>query len=279
MTFEGNLRDRNPENRVAGNADDLVKHTTYLAVLRYLLAHEPWRDGLFLHECHAGRGVYVLPPDDPRRAAITARRDTRLGRVHHAALVHAGADPSDHYAGSALLNSWMLAQHHGAHRYEAYEWDPQTRAILRGVVGDDRVLGGTGDERFDGETHIADRLSGWNHRDVVFMDPFAIWDRDRHAERRARYDRIFARLAEHDDPPVWLIYFTWRHALAARTVPTPGAHLEVVWQFGVPCEMRIGLAADHLEPLRVVVLRELAHGGFVEHGECGSDELVRIHVR
>ena len=46
----------NVANRIAGNGGDLVKHTVYLSLLRYLIGQEPWRKELLLRECHAGPG-------------------------------------------------------------------------------------------------------------------------------------------------------------------------------------------------------------------------------
>jgi hypothetical protein len=109
MTPWSNLRDENPENRVAGNGDDLVKHTIYLAVLAYLLEHEPWSEGLRLRECHAGRGIYEVPSDDPRRFGIDMLGDTPLGRAQHEALTLRGADPSRYYAGSGCGRKHIFA--------------------------------------------------------------------------------------------------------------------------------------------------------------------------
>ncbi len=61
----------NVENRNAGNGGDLVKHTVYLAVLRFLLSQEPWSNGLALRECHAGRGAYRIPDGDSRHRLLS----------------------------------------------------------------------------------------------------------------------------------------------------------------------------------------------------------------
>jgi hypothetical protein len=62
--------DGNPENANAGNGGDLVKHTVYLAVLDYLLAHPPWASKLRVRECHGGRGMYRIPVGDDRRRLL-----------------------------------------------------------------------------------------------------------------------------------------------------------------------------------------------------------------
>jgi 23S rRNA A2030 N6-methylase RlmJ len=274
------LRDRNPENRVAGNRDDWVKHTTFLALLAFLLEREPWASGLWLRECHAGRGVYALPPDDARRADIQRLAQTPLGRAQRRCLADLDAPL---YAGSAALVSGLLDRHLGAHHYEAYEWDPQTRRILRSVVGASRVLGDTGDDRFDGETHIAEHVASWGGRDVVLMDPFGIWDRDKHAERRARYERIFARLDEHPSPPVWAVYFTWRHAQARAKLPAwiQRPRVEVTWNFGVPCALWIAPPSALFDELASRLSGEIDQLPLaaLERSKSRVDELPRVHVR
>ena len=64
------LQDENRQNRNAGNGGDLGKHTVYLTVLDYLLAHSPWSTKLRVRECHAGRGMYRIPADDARRPLL-----------------------------------------------------------------------------------------------------------------------------------------------------------------------------------------------------------------
>src|SRR6266550_1635342 len=64
------MEDQNKENWNAGNGGDLVKHTVYLAALRYLLPREPWSHGLTLRECHAGRGIYRIAEGDVRRRLL-----------------------------------------------------------------------------------------------------------------------------------------------------------------------------------------------------------------
>lgn len=246
------LADANPENRVAGNVDDLVKHTIYLTLLSLLGEREPWRSAAVVRECHAGRGVYLVARDDTRHAAIRRLGDTRLGRAQRRALAAVSADPATAYAGSALLCALSL----GSVGYEAYEWDPATRAILRAVMAaaklsHARVAGDRGEARFDGESHIADHLSEWGETDVLLLDPFGVWDRDKHEIRRERYVRIVDALARHPAPPVWLLYFTWRNPEGRRSA-RQGSYLdlrariaspliEAAWESDVPCAMWIAV--------------------------------------
>lgn len=259
------LADENPENRVAGNVDDLVKHTVYLTVLSFLGENEPWRTATVVRECHAGRGVYLLAEDDARSRAISRLGDTRLGRAQRRALAAVGADPARAYAGSALLCALALG---GAHRYEAYEWDPATRAILRAVLSaaelaGAHVAGDAGEARFDGESHVAERLFGWGASDVVLLDPFGVWDRDKHAIRRERYVRIFDALARHPSPPSWLLYFTWKNRAGIRSerrgsyrdlrARYGGSLVEATWESHVPCAMWVAVP-ERLAPAALAAL-------------------------
>jgi len=113
----------NIENRNAGNGGDLVRHTVYLAVLRFLLGREPWSKGLVLRECHAGRGIYRIPATDPRlRLLLCLWTDPEAGSevlLHRAQRLVLGGlrcwrNPLDGfhwYAGSALINAFTLADH------------------------------------------------------------------------------------------------------------------------------------------------------------------------
>lgn len=238
------LRHDNPENRVAGNVDDRIKHAIYESTVSFLLEREPWRSGMFVHECHAGRGVYEVDGES--------------------------------YAGSASRVTRLLDEHDGSHRYEAYEWDPRTRRHLRNVVGHDRVLGDTGDGRFDGETYIADHIHAWDVRHLVLMDPFGIWERAKLAERRARYQRIFSTLSTQPSRPVWLLYLTWKNTPPALT---RARRLEVTWRARVPCAVWIAPPETLCEPLRRRLADEIAERLVLDGGESGLHELPRVHVR
>jgi len=128
MPWRGQRDPENPENSNAGNGGDLVKHTVYLAVLNYLLAHSPWKEQLRVRECHAGRGMYRIPSLDPagRRPLLTCLFDPfdvdvgiplhDLQRATQTALDVWPDHPDDleWYSGSAVLNAWVLARisHH-----------------------------------------------------------------------------------------------------------------------------------------------------------------------
>ena len=210
----------NPENRNAGNGGDVVKHVVYLTLLDVLLDRQPWHDELRLRECHAGRAVYRIPDDDPRRLIGAALRseDNRLIAAQRRALAALSLpDDGSWYVGSSALNATRLAAAPGSHRYEGYEWAPDTRAIAHAVL--DEAVGGTlcialpdadrPDGRFEGEMHVARALPSWNDRDVVLLDPFGLWRRPKLAERRGRYRAIVDAYVAHESAPPLALFFVW----------------------------------------------------------------------
>src|SRR5580693_5488946 len=107
----------NVENGNAGNGGDLVKHTVYLALLRHLLAQEPWSKELILRECHAGRGVYQIGEGDPRSRLLSCLysgpsddslvllQDAQRSALSVFGCWTSGAEAAHWYAGSALINT------------------------------------------------------------------------------------------------------------------------------------------------------------------------------
>lgn len=226
----------NVENRNAGNGGDLVKHTVYLAVLRFLAVREPWSKGLLLRECHAGRGVYRIPDGDSRSRLLrcldsnpTGGSPVLLQGAQQSALSALGCWPSGveavhWYAGSAVINAVALADIQGnLHRLELYEWLPDTRKILRCVLAAARpeahqswsVLpeqeqGG----EFDGEAHIDRNIRRWGKQNVVLLDPFAMWRQPGdHQRKRDRYGAIVDGLVNRGpDAPSLVLFWTWGRA-------------------------------------------------------------------
>lgn len=273
----------NPENRNAGNGGDVVKHVVYATLLDVLLERPPWRDELRLRECHAGRGAYRIDADDPRRRLGDALRagHSRLRTDQRRALTAMGLpDDGSWYAGSAALNATHLARAPGAHRYEGYEWAPDTRAILRGAlaeaVGDRLPVRLPGDDhpgaRFDGETHIARSLPAWDRRDVILLDPFGVWRRPKLAHRRRRYRAIVeAYLARGTQAPPLTWFFVWSNAeagrgdrsspriadgygeLGARLLGAGRAPLLVRWRWDLSCAMWILVPQDLRDALRAAL--------------------------
>lgn len=104
------------------------------------------------------------------------------------------------YAGSALINAWKLADHPGSHTLDCYEWDPGTRPALRRALAAAQLpprisweVLAHGDEtrEFDGESYVEREIGNWGRRDLILLDPFAMWVSPKDQHRRDLYGRIF----------------------------------------------------------------------------------------
>lgn len=225
----------NDANKVAGNGGDLVKHTVYLAVLRFLLSQEPWRSRLIVRECHAGRGAYRIPDGDPRCKLLSCLYSSGAGSspvlLHDAqrsvldrlGCWSPGAEGTGWYAGSALINAYTLAESHGdSHELELYELLPETRQILRSVLTAAMPEGHQfwsvlpkeeRGEKFDGEAHIACKIKDWGKQNLVLLDPFAMWRARRDQDKRDRYGAIIDGLVgRRPDAPCIILFWTWGRA-------------------------------------------------------------------
>lgn len=240
----------NRENKNAGNGGDLVKHTVYLTVLEHLLSHTPWRQRLRVRECHAGRGMYSIPDGDRRRSTLECLYepvDVDDGvplhdrqRVSQQALGVWPAGPTrlGWYAGSAVLNAQRLAAGPGKHLIEFYETRPDTRSILSTVLAalglsasrvESRVLPAVDDDRpFDGERYVETNIRRWDSRDLVLLDPFAMWRRVCHQAQRDRYGRIVDTvIAKGRESPLLVLFWTWGHAFTAADGDLQGTNRRV----------------------------------------------------
>jgi hypothetical protein len=225
----------NIENRNAGNGGDLVKHTVYLALLRYLLAHEPWSEGLLLRECHAGQGVYLIADGDSRSRLLsclysdpTGSSQVLLQSAQRSALDalgcwQSGAERLHWYAGSALINAIALGDiQSNSHKLELYEWLPETRQILRSVLAAAQrephlswsVLPEEQQGReFDGEAYIERNIGRLGKQNVVLLDPFAMWRQPADQRKRNRYCAIIEGLVNRGpDAPSLVLFWTWGRA-------------------------------------------------------------------
>ncbi len=272
------LRDPdNPENSAAGNRSDWLKHTIWLSGLNTLYATTGHLKKklvpIHLHSCHAGRGMYRIPADarrapleklwQPTSSPLLLQCAQRA--ICHSLNVNRGA--IDWYAGSALLCQWWRQQHPSLQStHQLYEWHPDTRAVLAGTLAQlypelaDRtqlVFQDThGAGRFDGESHIAAALPNWPTNSVLLLDPFALWQHPKHAERRQRFVRIFEGLrAAGSSAPAVSLFFAWSssrqgdaldgpanrspHYQQLRQLALQGSHalLEIHWQWDLHCSM------------------------------------------
>lgn len=287
----------NVENGNAGNGGDLVKHTVYLATLRSLLQHSPWRQGLRLRECHAGRGVYRIPDPDSRNRrrlieCLYSPSDRDVSVLLHDAQRGAQialscwpAVPSQFswYVGSAVINAWMLrGASDGEHLIEFYELEPPTRSVLKTVFADGasawpslrvRILPAPENGReFDGETYVEEHVAEWDLRDILLLDPFAMWRQRKHQAKRDRYRRVFDTLLAHgSDAPSLILFWTWGQAFCAAEGDLKGTRasvangyqclrdllhhagrrfIRVTWRWGLQFAMWVLVPPAHLDNLR-----------------------------
>jgi 23S rRNA A2030 N6-methylase RlmJ len=223
------MEDANRENRNAGNGGDLVKHTVYLATIGFLIGRKPWSDGLFLRECHAGRGIYRIS-NDPRRSSLACLYSDPANKDHPVLLQSAqrsvlrvlscwpdANQPVRWYAGSALINAFALNDYPDARSLDLYECVPETRRILRSVLVEAKphfpvtVLPVEEQgQKFDGEEHIRAAVGAWGKRDLILLDPFAMWRRPEHQAQRDRYGAIVDGLiARPNEAPSLILFWTW----------------------------------------------------------------------
>ncbi|GEM_PF-320232 len=253
------MHDRaNKANNVAGNGGDLVKHTVYLAVLRFLLGQEPWRSKLLVRECHAGQGAYRIPEGDSRRHRLLSclysspagssrvlLHDVQKSILGTLGCWPSGAEGAHCYAGSPLINAYTLAESHGdSHELELYELLPETRRILRSVLAEAQpeahqfwsVLPKEEQcKEFDGEAHIAREIKDWGKQNLVLLDPFAMWRQRSDQAKRDRYGAIIDGLVSRGpDAPSLVLFWTWGKAfpvadadLDGTASPVPNGYAEL----------------------------------------------------
>ena len=181
------------------------------------------------------------------------------------------------------------------------EFEPETRAVLRGVAGalaatlgsvELRVLPSTEDERpFDGEAYIESNLGTWRPGDLVFLDPFAMWRDPADQDRRDRYRRIVDRVASPTSPEL-VLFWTWGRAFPAADGDLAGTSeavrngyqelrgvlhagdrhfIRVTWRRGLQFVMWVTAPAPHLESLGLAIDRSCAR--LVDHlEERGCDD-------
>lgn len=118
----------------------------------------------------------------------------------------------DGYMGSAILNTQRLAAAPGRHRIELYEREPDTRRILALTL--EKLHADTVEvcvsAEPDGERYIADNIRQWDSRDLVLLDPFAMWRQKCHQAQRDRYRKIMEVLTERaQDSALLALFWTW----------------------------------------------------------------------
>ena len=172
---------------------------------------------------------------------------------------------------------------------------PDTRGILRAVLEDlrsktpgveIRIPPNPEDEgMLDGELHISNRISDWNSRDLVLLDPFAMWRQDRHQLIRDRYGHIVDTLiTQGRESPMLILFWTWGQAFAAAdgdlkdTNPVvrngyqdlrsrlhdEGRHfIRIAWRWGLQFAMWVLVPDSHLKRLAAALQQHC--GGTRDH--------------
>ena len=195
----------------------------------------------------------------------------------------------DWYAGSAVLNAWGLSTaRRGDHVLELYELAPDTRSILRALFStvalqlprvDVRILPESENESdFDGELYIENSVGPWNRRDLVVMDPFAMWRQDQDRLRRSRYRRILdGIIAKGEEAPLLILFWTWGRAFPVAEGDLNGtgsavdngyqelrdqlhranrSFVRVTWRWGLQFAMWVVAPGSHLDGLCAAIRRE-----------------------
>ena len=262
------MEDANRENKNAGNGGDLVKHTVYLATIQFLTRRKPWSEGLFVRECHAGRGMYPIP-DEPRRRRLSRLYSDPVeqGRVllqsTQQRILRAlgcwpeASQPIKWYAGSAAINADMLNCLPGPARLDLYECIPETRQILRSVMTEMRahvsinVLPSENHgAEFDGEAHIARAVGGWGKQDLIMLDPFAMWRQIEDQAKRDLYSAIVDGLIGRlPDAPSLILFWTWGRSFPVADGDVNGTGKPVKNGYA---DLRTRL---HASGLRIVVVK------------------------
>jgi hypothetical protein len=193
-----------------------------------------------------------------------------------------GAEAVHWYAGSALINAVALADiQGGSHKLELYEWMPETRQILRCVLGAARpeahqewsvLPEEEQSHEFDGEAYIERNIRRWGKQNVVLLDPFAMWRQTADQYKRDRYGAIIDGLVNHGpDAPSLVLFWTWGRAfpiadgdLDGTASPVrngyadlraklhnAGFHFVLVkWRWGLQFAMWVVVPSDQLTALR-----------------------------
>lgn len=273
------LRDpHNPENRVAGSVSDLLKHSAYLVALDELFpGGEPGAPGT-IYECHAGRGMYFIPRDDPRREHLTQLDNGIVHTTRQSVLARLGAS-TDWYPGSAALIAQRLHTNNSTARHLMLEWAPDTRAVLRQVCRDmnhkGELIEDNEETRFDGESYVASNVRTMTPKDLVLLDPFALFRQQKLHYRRERYLRFFQRWLEHEHSRPNVLWFFCAPATMEsvsgdppqriappsyedfRALLSKSDGLKMSYAYEFPCELWFFFEAKRLDTLAAKLAKQM----------------------
>ena len=144
---------------------------------------------------------------------------------------------------------------------------------------------------FDGEAHIEKNLLGWDARDLLLLDPFAMWRQAEHQPQRDRYRKIIDQLiSQGESSALFTLFWTWGRAFPAaqgdlngtgpqvrngyqelrEQLHLAGRHfIRVSWRWGLQFAMWVLVPDSHLTGLFKALQRSCnALRDHLLRGEC-----------
>lgn len=189
------------QDKNAGNSGDLLKHTSYLALLRVIEGASNRRDATVV-EAHSGKGVYVSAhPHLLRARNLPGYTTSTLGASQASAFASpaglgrvAGLPEGEvAYAGSAVLHALAVASG-AASSLILLDRDPGVRRVAARVIAEspfaavrDRIS--ILDPGETSETYAVSGLEAgtFDSRCILHLDPFAFVMSERDAPARETY--------------------------------------------------------------------------------------------
>ncbi len=215
------------QNKNAGNSGDLVKHSSYLALLHQMVSHPAWSDEIHITEAHAGKGVYAATSAHLRTACtIPGYRTSPLGVAQAVAFSKPpeglgeilDLQPNElPYAGSAVIHGLELRRLR-SRNLTLMDHDGAVRATV------DRVYQEPALASLSSDVHLVDpgrsseplvlaslRRGEYSPADVVHFDPFAfVMDRD--DDKRRMYNELITACDDRvrsGDLGAATLFITW----------------------------------------------------------------------
>jgi hypothetical protein len=236
MLTRNDLLSPNRQDRNAGNSGDLLKHISYLALLRELGRAPSHHRRVHIVEAHAGKGVYAAThPHLFAARQLGGYSESTLGSAQAACLAPepggighvAGLQPGEiAYAGSSALHAFAVAQGLSA-ALTVFDSDPgvrdtATRVFSAPCFAAVRPQFDIQDPAGQSEPELLSRLQAgsFGNVHVLHFDPFAFVMAQTDASIRATYRDIVrqcdARVGRGELAAA-SVFFTWGPHGAAAT--------------------------------------------------------------
>jgi len=210
MLHRADLVSENRQNRNAGNAGDLLKHSAYLALVDELVQSR-WHDGLRIVEAHSGKGVYAATSPMLRRArALPGFNISPLGIAQANAFAESPVglgrigdlrDGEVPYAGSAVLHALALRKLQ-LRALVLMDHGPGVRNTVNRIFREPALSVLQANlqvidpgPQSEGGVLVALERGEYSHKDIIHFDPFAFVMHDRPSVR-STYRRLVARCDE-----------------------------------------------------------------------------------